>query len=556
MNNKLSKIILACAASLILSASDVDAQVALTPQQQDAVTSGAYSSGADLNQRVREYFKNMNKEQAETSYQENKEAEKAPTATEQKEVPEIKIFLKKMQFTDSEIIDRAVLDEIAAKYENREIVIGDLYKACGEVNAIYAKKGFLASKALIKAQKIDDGNVVITLVEGRVSQYGVKGNKATKSRYIERYFDINKGEFPNFTEIHKDIQLFNNTNTTKLVVKMMPGKEPRTTDLYIVAAEPEKKEKLSVFSDNSGRESSGEWRYGINFSNSNMCGYCDTLNLAAVFARTSETAMLNYAFHTDNKGNKLALNYSKNSMRISKGAIKDLDVRGGSEVAGVTYSHPVKTTNTRKQVVSLGYGAQDSETKVLGTRFVHDYSNKLTMAYDNLLIRKTDLFYYRPAYTYTDYRGMGNNQCANKLNLDMFWQKFKKNTDSMTLQFSGQKSFDDDICSSDRFYIGGVYSVRGYDESLLWGDSGFNLKFDYSWHTNTKGLRFITFADYARISGKNVPNTKNLSSVGLGFEYKRKQLSLLTTVGFALKDKVNGNDVDSSKVNVSVNYTF
>ena len=80
-----------------------------------------------------------------------------------------------------------------------------MYKACGEVNAIYAKKGYLASKALIKAQKIDDGNVVITLVEGRVSQYNIQGNKATKTRYIDRYFDIKSGEFPNFKKIQKNL---------------------------------------------------------------------------------------------------------------------------------------------------------------------------------------------------------------------------------------------------------------------------------------------------------------------------------------------------------------
>ena len=556
MNKRFSNIILACAASLLMTASNLGAQVALTPEQQTAINSGEYSSGADLNQRVKEYFSNISKKQAEEAYKENKEAQSKPTETDQKEVPEIKIFLKHLQFTESQIISKEVLDEIAAKYQGREIVIGDLYKACGEVNAIYAKKGYLASKALIKAQKIDDGKIVITLVEGRVSQYGVKGNKATKTRYIERYFDINSGEFPNFKEIQKDIQLFNNTNTTKLVVKMLPGKEPRTTDLYIVAVEPEKKEKLSIFSDNYGKENSGEWRYGLNFNNSNLTGYCDTLNLATVFAKTSVTTMLNYVFHTDNKGNKLSINHSTNSMRISKGIFKDLDVRGGSKVTGVTYSHPVVATSNRKQILNLGYTSQDSETKIMGRRFVHDYSNKLSLSYDNLLVRKTDLFYYRPSYSHTEFSGMDENQATNKLNLDMFWQKFKKNGDSMTLQFSGQKSFDDNLCSSDRFYIGGIYSVRGYDESLLWGDSGFNFKFDYFWHTKTKGLRLITFADYGRVSGNNVPMNKYLYSVGYGFEYRHKDLSMLATVGYALKDKINNKDVDSSKVNLSVNYMF
>ena len=101
VNKRFSKIILACAASLIISASNVGAQVALTPEQQTAINSGEYSAGADLSQRVSEYQKEMAKQQAESSYNENKDAQTTPTATEEKEVPEIKIFLKHLKFTES-----------------------------------------------------------------------------------------------------------------------------------------------------------------------------------------------------------------------------------------------------------------------------------------------------------------------------------------------------------------------------------------------------------------------------------------------------------------------
>lgn len=63
--------------------------------------------------------------------------ESAPKATEPaKDTPEIKLFLKKVQFTDSEILDEKVLLGIAEKYEGREVVIGDLYTICDEVNRI------------------------------------------------------------------------------------------------------------------------------------------------------------------------------------------------------------------------------------------------------------------------------------------------------------------------------------------------------------------------------------------------------------------------------------
>ena len=562
MNKRFSNIILACAASLIMSASNAGAQVALTPAQQNAINSGTNSAAADLSQRVREFFNTMAKKEAETSFNEQVE-EKAAPAAPVKETPEIKIFLKSLQFTESELIDKETLNAISEKYQNQEIVIGDLYKACSEVNEIYAKKGYLASKALIKAQKIDDGVVVITLVEGKVEEAAVKGNKATKARYIERYFDIKQGTYPNFKNIKKQIQVFNNTNSTKLQIKMVPGKAPRTTDIYIVAAEPEKVERFTFFTDNSGRENSGEWRYGLNYSNVNMCGYCDSINIAAIQADTSVTSMLNYSIPTDDKGNRLAVNYSSNHMRVSHGPMKDLDIRGVSEVAGLTYTHPITRRSDKKQKLNIGFQNQHSATdvKTLGARYVHDDNRRVTISYDDLLIRKTDLFYFRPAFSYTDYSStplVGDcvNRNYSKLNVDALYQKFKKNGDSLTAQVTIQKAFKDDVSSADRLYVGGVYSVRGYEESLLAGDSGVNVKLDYFWHTHTKGLRAITFFDYANVSGEMVRDTNNISSLGYGLEYRHKDVSMTTTVGYPLKKRVNGVKVDDNNVNVSLNYTF
>lgn len=555
MKHTLTRTLIICAASMMMSASSVGAQT-LTSEQQGALNSGRYSAGAELSQRIKEVFNHLGKNEAEESFK-NKTEESAPKATEPaKDTPEIKLFLKKVMFTDSEILDEKVLLGIAEKYEGKEVVIGDLYTICDEVNRIYARKGYLAAKALIKAQKINDGVVVITLVEGRVGKSEAKGNKVTKSKYIESYFDIKVGEFPNFNNIRKDIQKFNATNSTKLQIKMLPGKAPRTTDIYIVAAEPAKTGRLSLFSDNAGKENSGEWRYGISYSDVNLSGYCDTLNFASMFAKTSETSFLNYAFPVDNKGNRIALNYSANRMRISHGFLKPLDVRGSSEAGGLTFSHPTVTTNNRRQKLTAGITQQHAETDVMGVNFVHDDNRRYSLGYDSLLMRKTDLFYYRPVFSYTDYRGLTNDLTSTKFNLDAMWQKYKNNGDSITLQLSAQKAFEDNISSADRFYIGGLYSVRGYEESLMGSDSGFNFKFDYAWHTKVKGLRAITFADYARISGENAPDDKDLYSVGYGIEYRKKLLSITATVGYALKREINGTKVDASNVNLSVNYMF
>ena len=223
---------------------------------------------------------------------------------------------------------------------------------------------------------------------------------------------------------------------------------------------------------------------------------------------------------------------------------------------GFNISHPTVTTNNRREKLTAGMQQQHSETSVLGVGFVHDDNRRYTLAFDSLLLRKTDLFYYRPMFTYTYYKGIDRDLDSAKFNLDAMWQKYKHNGDSITLQLSAQKAFEDFISSADRFYIGGVNSVRGYEESLMGADSGFNFKLDYAWHTRVKGLRFITFADYAKISGDNAPDDDEIYSAGYGLEYRKKLLTIAVTVGYALKRELNGTKVDVSNVNLSVNYVF
>lgn len=551
-----TKTLLICAASLMMSANMAFAQVApaLTPDQQTAISGN--DAGAELNQRLSEIARETGKREAYADYQ-NRELDDGKNGVAPKrDVPEVKLSLKKLEFTESKILSKEFLDSIAEKYECKDIVIGDLYKVMDEINAEYSKKGYLVAKAILKPQKIADGEVLITLIEGKAGKVSVTGNKVTKTKYIENYFRIKDGDYPNFNEIKHDMQYFNNTNSTKLQIKMVPGKEERTTDIYIVAGEPEKTGKINLFADNYGKETTGEYRYGINYADSNLSGYCDNLVLSGVFTKTSETAMANYSIPVDGRGNRVGMLFSTNHMRISDGNLKFLDVRGNSEVAGLNFSHPFLSTANRRNKITFGVQQQHSETTVMGFRFVHDDNRRYNVAYDSLLFRKSDLLYYRPSFSYTDYSGIGMQEYTTKFNLDAMWQKFIKNGNTLTLTLSGQKSFDDTISSADKMYAGGVYSVRGYDESILCGESGVNIKADYAWKTKIKGLRILTFFDFASVSGDSAYDTKNIYSAGYGLEYRKDQLSMTATVGHPLRDKVNGVKVDDSQFNFTLNYQF
>lgn len=550
-----TKIVVLCASCLLLN-SYLFAQAApLAQQLQSAIRST--DAGSDLMQRIRE-LQRMKAESSAKEKFENREEEKKPSTlqTTKPEAQKIRMFLEKLEIPDSEVLKREDLDNIAVKYENKEIEIADLYEAVDEINKLYASKGYLTTKAVIQPQKISGGVVRITLLEGKLGEYHIINNKHTRTSYIEQCLELECDKIPNMNVLRHRIQRFNGINNTILQIRMVAGKAPMTTDFYIVAVEPEHRDRFSLFIDNSGKETSGEWRYGINYFNSDASGYCDSLGLTVLYAKTAETGMLNYNLPIDNKGNQIGVNYSLNKMRVSHGDMKELDIRGLSRASGISFIHPTFTTSSRKENISFEIQQQHSETSILGTNFVHDDEHRFSLSYDSLIMRNLELLYLKPSFTYNEYSGLSEHQYGTRFVLDMMYQKYRKNGDIFTTRFNGQKAFDDYIPSADQYYLGGLYTVRGYEESGIGGDSGFNIRLDYAWHTKIQGLKFVTFFDWGRICGDNKPEENNIYSSGWGLEYRRGDIVMNATVGYALKRHINYEKVDASEVHFTFNYLF
>lgn len=548
-----AKFVLLCTAMIVFN-SNTFAQV---DPIQNALRSTELNAGSDLMQRMREMQRMKAEDKAKDEFQNKTEEPKTQNLqTTKPDAPKVRMYLEKLDIPDSEVLPREELDAIAAKYEKKEIEVADLYQAIDEINKLYASKGFLTTKAVIQPQKITGGTVHITLLEGKLGEYHILNNKHTRTKYIEQYLELETDKIPNMNVLRHRIQRFNGINSTILQIKMVAGKAPMTTDFYIVAVEPQNRDKFTFFSDNAGKESSGEWRYGINYSNVDASGYCDSVSIAALFAKTAETTMLSYNLPIDTKGNQISFNYSNNRMHVSHGDMRDLDIRGMSRASGVTFIHPTLTTASRKENISLDVQQQHSETSILGTNFVHDDEHRFSLSYDSLVIRNRELLYLKPTFTYNEYSGLAENQFGTKFVLDMMYQNYRKNGDIFTARFNGQKAFDDYIPSADQYYLGGLYTVRGYEESGIGGDSGLNVRLDYAWHTKIKGLKFVTFFDWGRLCGDNLPSTKEIYSTGWGIEYRRGDIVLSTTVGYALKRHINEEKVDASEIHLTFNYIF
>lgn len=487
------------------------------------------------------------KDKEDQVVEDKREEEKAPD-----ESKAIKFNLEKIEINDSEVITKEELTAITSKYEGKEITISVLYDIVNEINALYSDKGYLVCRAFLPEQAIENGIVKIVLIEGKTGSLFIEGNKTTRSGYIKDRLPLTEGKVANTQELNRALVWFNGTNSIQLQTEIQAGTEPGTTDYYITAYEP-KRDVFTVFADNAGSKSSGEWRGGFGYSNRSLTGNRDELSITGMFSEGSTSGAISYYTPISKKGTKFGFSYSANDVKIKHGDLKDWDVEGDSYSFTVSVNQPLIVSSKKQVETFFEWTKQRSETDIMGFDWVDDSIYNYTLGLSATHFGSKSIIYHRHSV------GMGrwtdiysDKKDYWKYNLFGMYQKEFGNKNTLTCKVNAQFTPDDFLPSADQFYIGGVYSVRGYRENYLGADGGVSVNLEYGVPVSTIGQAFV-FMDYGAVFGDNAFDDDTLSSIGLGFKWNfTRQSSATLTLGFPFKTDYNGENIDSMRAHFSV----
>ncbi len=529
---------------------------AAPPQSQPA---GYNDPGVQLN-RTREYLERQRiaRQIAEDRTKERTGIEGKQQGGQQETVEEVKFHINEIVVDKSEVLQEQEVNDIIKDYINKEIVLQDLYTVVNKINDLYATKGYLTCRAFLPPQIIKNGIVHIQLVEGKTGNVYVDGNKSTNQSYITDRIGIEHGNYININDLNKDLLFFNGTNDIQLHITMHAGKEPGTTDYVISVAEPQKS-LVNVYVDNAGSESSGEWREGLFFTDRSLTGNRDSLMLSGIRSDGTESFSASYTTPIGRSGTKLSFNYSMNNVEITDGELADLDVEGESTAYGVALIQPLIVNETMRTEAALEYGHQNSQTDFLGIHWIDDTTDSYTASFSMTNYGNSSVIYQKHGYrvgsseNITDY-----TKDFSKYIFNGFWQKAYAGGQMLSARLDGQYSSDNYLPSAEQFYIGGMYSVRGYEESYLGGDSGFAASVEYSVPIDkSKKTSVFTFLDYGSVFGDSAFDDHTLAGTGIGIRSTiANKVYASLTLGIPLISDPNNDDIDSTRIHFMLNGQF
>ena len=524
-------------------------------------------AGIQMN-RMRNY---LERERVKRQIAEDREAAKNKVETEKStqtaQGEAITFELKKIVTDPSAVLTDAELDAIIKPYEGQQVKLSDIYDIVEKINALYNEKGYVTCRAFLPPQTITEGTVKLLLVEGRTGTATVSGNKYTKAKYITNRLHLARGEIANVKELNKDLLLFNATNSTQLRIMMKAGTEPGTTDYEITAYEP-KRDTWTVFEDNAGSYTSGEYRTGLFFNTKSLSGNCDAFSLGTVYSQGTKAANAVYSRSLGRSGTKMNLMYSTNAVKVVKGGYEDM-IKGHANSYAIGFVQPVLVNETTRSEVSLDYNRQNSKTDWLTPRInmVDDKVQDVTLGYSLTNYGASHVFYQKHSYVrgYSKQEadmGTGSEPSNKHFGFYKFngmYQKLYQAGQMWNLRADAQWSGSDGMVSSRQFYMGGMYSVRGYKENFLGGDSGFTFSAEYAVPVINKNTSAFTFFDYGHVYGNGQSDDQHhiLSSVGLGLRSTINQyISASLTLGIPLQREFVSETASRTRLHFIVSGQF
>lgn len=441
----------------------------------------------DYEQKVRD---DREKEHLEQDIQMNREMK-----DKMKELPnkEVSFKLNSIHITGNTEYTEEQLMNLVCQKVGDEVTIDDLIGLANTITEYYQRNGYISTTAYLPPQKVEDGNVEIVVMEGKYGNISIEGNKWARDKYLSATFlkdkNIQEDKVLNVADIQESLRELNATDYIKGAVALQDNEDSEQyTDLTLNV-----KDRFPIDFDfrfdNQGRSTVGLNRFVIFAGMNNLTGFGDQLLSTTSIARSSIGQGVFYSVPIGRHETKLNLGYSYSGTELDRGPLKNLNVEGKSHNFYVDLTRRLVKTENYKLYGDLAFDLRNTETTLLGqslynyrtrsvklnfTNVKDDFSGKW---FANLGIAKgIDLFgatndYYGTYSKHTPTNKMVKLQASIARLQVLPWRM-------MGIFTANGQWTNRNVWYSDKMLIGGISSVRGFEEGYFLKDYGATASFE------------------------------------------------------------------------------
>ncbi len=441
----------------------------------------------DYEQRIRNYKEQEHQEQ---NIEMNKEMKEKLSEFANKEV---QFTLNSIHITGNTEYTEEQLMNLVCNKMGQTVTINDLIGMANAITEYYQRNGYISTTAYLPPQKVEDGNVEIVVLEGKYGNITIEGNKWARKRYLNATFlkdkSVQEDKVLNIADVQESLRELNAHDYIKGAVALQDNEDSEQyTDLTLTV-----KDRFPIDFDfrfdNQGRSSVGLNRFVIFAGMSNLTGFGDQLLSTTSMARSSFSQGVFYSVPIGRHETKLNVGYSYSGTKLDRGEFKSLDIKGKSHNFYFDLSRRLIKTENYKLYGDIGFDLRNTNTTytALGQKYdLYGYrtrSVKLNLTnikddvygkwFGNIGIAKGIDIFGASNYDVNNDLGGRKNPSNRAFKIQASIARLQVLPWRMMGIFSANGQWvNRNAWYSDKMQIGGISSIRGYEEGYFLRDYG------------------------------------------------------------------------------------
>lgn len=449
-------------------------------------------------------------------------------------------------------------------------VLAEIMKA---VNDYYQSRGYVTTQVKVPKQNLQSGIFELEIIEGKIEKISFG-----KDRFIEKMqeftaFGNAEGEVLDINDINQGIYQINRLQSNAAVMKIEPGSSSGDSKIII---ENNKKfpARVTVGKDNLGNKFTGIQRTSFSSNFDNLLFLNDNLNLSYTTnlhdnSQVKDIKSFSGSLSIPFKYNTFSYDYSRSEFKgQNPGVNGSSTLTGFSDQRKFTIDRVLLNQTNFRFSTNASLTAKESASYLNGEKITTSERRLSIMNVGLALssyLNNTTSIYLKPSYSRglkilnakQDQANVTSDVAKAQFEVFKLYANFSKRltipkinapvtiTTEMDSQFS-----KDTLFGSEQFSVGGYYSVRGFRENYINGDSGYYLRNKANFNIGSLVLpwinkenpgylshlnkfKFEPFYDYGHIRNKYDGSEGRLAGAGVKTIFDSTYVSASLTYSWA-----------------------
>lgn len=487
------------------------------------------------------------------------------------------IWITQVRIEGNQQIETIILHELVANLENKNNVLADLQQAVARITQYYKKRGYFLAIAYLPKQKIEDGVLVIRVLEGQLGKVILNNQSTVKDSVIHRFTQqIPRNQALQQESSNKTLLLISDlAGVESMQANLQAGEYVGQTDLLLdVLGQKQWVGRIGI--DNTGSTYTGRYRASGYLESHSMMGYGEKLSAQLLLSdQNLISGGLNVQFPIMGDGLWMGGGYSRTEYELGE-QFKLLDAKGTAENYNLNFTYPFirsQKTNLNLKLLlekrKLFDEITATDTEVSKQTYASRISVNLSQIDDwgivsvkggmsqlELMTTIGDLEIQSPSALNIDHLSARTHGGFQKYELTLSRQQRLTSSSWLMAELYGQLA-SKNLDSSEKFSF---KHMRAYPSAEALGDQGWGASINF-YYQLMPFLNASLFKDIGEIQQNKNPyltekNSRYLGGMGVGLGGNYQGFDYNTTVAWRTTEAAKSDTDRQPRVQFLIGWRF